>query len=72
MSGPTHPHTLTSVANFASLLKAQGRLKEAELLFKRAFDGMIAALGTEHDATIATGRALSNISAELASLCAAK
>ena len=32
--GPDHPGTLTSVGNLASLLKAQGKLQEAEPLYR--------------------------------------
>ena len=37
--GGQHPDTLTSVNNLAALLKAQGRLEEAEPLFREAVEG---------------------------------
>ena len=37
--GDNDPDTLTSVNNLAALLKAQGRLEEAEPLCREAVDG---------------------------------
>ena len=44
-TGPTHPDTLTSVNNLAGLLQAQGKLDEAEPLYRRALAGREETLG---------------------------
>ena len=37
--GPNHPDKLTCVNNLASLLYAQGKLHDAEPLFRRSLEG---------------------------------
>ena len=37
--GDDHPSTLTSINNFAELLKDQGKLEEAEPLYREALNG---------------------------------
>lgn len=54
MLGPEHPHTLTSLHNMANLLKEQGKLDEAEELFKRAVGARERVLGAKHPKTIKT------------------
>ena len=44
-TGPTHPGTLISVNNLAGLLQAQGKLDEAEPLYRRALAGSEETLG---------------------------
>ena len=53
--GPSHRQTLAAVHSLALLLRAQGRLDEAEPLLRRALAGYDAALGPLH----ATSRILS-------------
>ena len=50
--GAQHPHTLTSVNNLAGLLKAQGKLVEAETLYRRALEGCEQQLGAQHPHTL--------------------
>ncbi len=54
MLGKEHPDTLTSVDNLAALYQAQGRLAEAEPLYKRALEGRERVLGKEHPDTLTT------------------
>ncbi|KAJ1639406.1 hypothetical protein T492DRAFT_1117215 [Pavlovales sp. CCMP2436] len=46
--GASHLDTLTFVNNLAALLKAQGKLAEAEPLFRRALEGREKQLGASH------------------------
>ncbi|HEX2095280.1 MAG TPA: tetratricopeptide repeat protein [Longimicrobiaceae bacterium] len=50
--GPEHPDTLTSVHELARLLRARGRLDEAESLYRRALEGSGRVLGPEHPDTL--------------------
>ena len=50
--GPTHPDTLASVGALASLLKALGKLQEAEPLYRRALLRMEEVLGPAHHDTL--------------------
>ena len=52
--GEEHPDILTSLNNLASLLQAQGKLEEAELLFRKELEGEQKALGEEHPYTLNT------------------
>jgi tetratricopeptide (TPR) repeat protein len=45
--GPDHTSTLQTVGNLGNLYADQGRLKEAEELYKRALKGMEKALGPD-------------------------
>jgi tetratricopeptide (TPR) repeat protein len=47
-----HPDTLTSVGNLGSLLNAQGKLEEAEVLSRRALEGSERVLGVDHPDTL--------------------
>ena len=47
-----HPSTLTSVNNLGSLLEAQGKLEEAEVLYRRALEGFERVLGVDHPNTL--------------------
>ena len=50
--GANHPDTLDAVCELALLLKAQGKLAEAELLFRRALEGYEQQLGAQHPNTL--------------------
>ena len=50
--GVDHPDTLSSVNNLGSLLKAQGKLEEAEVLYRRALEGRERVLGVDHPDTL--------------------
>ena len=50
--GDTHPDTLTSINNLASLLQDQGKLSEAEPLHREAVSGAKKTLGVEHPTTV--------------------
>ncbi|MCJ1471355.1 hypothetical protein MMC07_010003, partial [Pseudocyphellaria aurata] len=52
MLGKTHPDTLTSVNNLASVLLEQGEYEAAEQMSRRALDGREKALGSEHPDTL--------------------
>ena len=52
MLGKEHPDTLRSVSNLAELYRAEGRLAEAEPLYKRALEGRERVLGKEHPDTL--------------------
>eukprot|EP00808_Paulinella_micropora_P008030 g47258.t1 len=52
--GPEHQSTLTSVNNLGVLLEKQGKLAEAEPLFRRALQGREKTLGAEHPDTLAS------------------
>ena len=45
-------HTIGAVRNLAGLLLAQGKLEDAEPLFRRGLAGYAAALGERHPETI--------------------
>jgi len=45
--GKEHPNTLQSVNTLAELYRAEGRLAEAEPLYKRALEGRERVLGNE-------------------------
>jgi len=49
--GKEHPHTLKSVANFALVLKNQGKYTEAEKMYRQALELMEKGLGDEHPTT---------------------
>ena len=50
--GDSHPDTLTSINNLALLLKTQGKLGEAEPLYREALDGRRRTLGDSHPSTL--------------------
>ena len=52
MSGVDHRNTLISVSNLGSLLQEQGKLEEAETLFRRALTVNERVLGTDHPDTL--------------------
>ena len=43
-----HPNTMTAIANLADLLERQGRLGDAEALYREALAGFTTALGAGH------------------------
>ena len=50
--GFDHPSTLTSVNNLGSLLQSQGKLEEAEPLYRRGLESRERVLGEEHPDTL--------------------
>ena len=50
--GEMHPDTLISLSSYAVLLKAQGKLGEAEPLCREAAEGFCEELGEEHADTL--------------------
>jgi tetratricopeptide (TPR) repeat protein len=52
--GNEHPETLTMLNNLATLLKAEGRLTEAETYMREALETRRRVLGDEHPDTIAS------------------
>ncbi len=60
--GSEHPSTLVSMNNLASLLQDQGKLAEAEPLFRRALETQQLTLGSEHPDTLTS---LSNLASLL-------
>jgi hypothetical protein len=50
--GDKHPDTLQSMTNLARLLQAQGKLREAQPLFRKALRGRRDVLGKEHADTL--------------------
>lgn len=54
MLGDTHPETLCKVNNLAFLLRSQGKLADAEALFREALDGSRRVQGDSHPRTLAT------------------
>eukprot|EP00808_Paulinella_micropora_P011958 g42040.t1 len=55
---PEHPDTLSSVYNLAYLLEKQGKLAEAEALYRRELQGCEKTLGAEHPDTLSSVRNL--------------
>ena len=51
--GNADGYNLTSISNFAALLKLQGKFAEAEPLYLKAVQGSRAALGNSHPDTLA-------------------
>jgi hypothetical protein len=49
------------VSNLASLLEAQGKLTEAEPLFRRALEGRERQLGAAHPDTLSSASALASL-----------
>jgi hypothetical protein len=52
--GPDHHSTLTSMANLASAMWDQGRLREAEVLEVQVMERRRRVLGAEHPDTVAS------------------
>ncbi len=52
--GPTHPETVASMNNLASLYRAQGETESAMALYRKALDSQALALGRDHRDTIIT------------------
>ena len=52
--GDSHPDTLTSISNMVGLLHAQGKLGEAEPLYREALDGRQRTLGDAHPDTLSS------------------
>jgi eukaryotic-like serine/threonine-protein kinase len=50
--GNDHPHTLMSISMFARLLHAQGKLAEAEPLYRQALEARRRLLGNDHEETL--------------------
>ena len=51
-------HTLVSANNLAKLLQAQGKLGEAEPLFRRTLEGRERQLGADHPSTLTSANNL--------------
>jgi len=51
--GDTHPNTLTSINDLARLFETQGKLDDAEPLFREAASGARKTLGDAHPTTVA-------------------
>ena len=47
-----HPNTLTLVNNLGDLLQKQGKLEEAEVLYRRDLEGRERVLGLDHPSTL--------------------
>ena len=56
-----HPSTLGSVNNLANCLTAMGRLKDAEVLYRRALEARECTLGAEHPGTLVSVHNLANL-----------
>ena len=56
-----HPDTMAAIANLGALLERQGRLGDAEALFREALAGYQTALGAGHAHTRATADALERV-----------
>jgi hypothetical protein len=52
--GEEHPDTLNSISSMGGLLRAQGKLAEAEPLFREALEKYRRVLGEEHPDTLAS------------------
>ena len=52
--GPEHTSTLDTVNNMANLYKNQGKMQEAEAMYRRALEGKETAWGPEHTSTLGT------------------
>ena len=50
--GDTHPNTLTSINDLARLFETQGKLDDAEPLFREAASGARKTLGDAHPTTV--------------------
>jgi hypothetical protein len=59
--GELHPSTLTSMRTLGSLLKAQGKLEEAQLLFHMELGGCLEVYGKDHEQTMASASCLMNL-----------
>ena len=51
--GPDHPEVATTLNNLALLRKSQGRLAEAEALYRRALSIFVHALDPSHPSVVA-------------------
>ena len=58
---PGHPGTMTAIVNLAHLLERQGRLDEAEGLYREALAGRELALGAAHAHTQRTAADLERV-----------
>ncbi|SLM38624.1 Tetratricopeptide-like helical domain [Lasallia pustulata] len=59
--GPEHTSTLDTVNNLGLLYKDQGKMAEAEAMFRRALEGKEKAWGPEHTSTLDTVNNLGNL-----------
>ena len=59
--GVEHPDTLSSVRDLASILQDQGKLMEAEKMYRRALQGREKILGVESPSTLSSVRDLASI-----------
>ena len=54
VTGDRHPRTLISINNLGMLLKAQGKLDEAGVLYREALEASRATLGDRHPSTLSS------------------
>ena len=59
--GGAHPVTLTSINNFATLLQDQGKLGEAEPLFREALGGFRRLLGDSHPSALVSINSMASL-----------
>ena len=59
--GDDHPNTLVFIKNLASLAEDQGKLTEAESLFREVVDTARRVLGSEHPKTLSYIRKLNSL-----------
>jgi len=64
VEGPENPYTLDSYYNFASGLRRQNKLQEAEVFARRAAEGARKALGPNHPSTQEYEKLLADLEAK--------
>lgn len=66
--GDAHPHTLATLNNLAGVLKEQGRLDEAEPMYRRALETLERVNGEQHPNTLAAMNNLATLLVDLGRL----